>query len=221
MTDACERFRPRIDARVDGEIEDADLDAHLRACADCRAERDARAALKRSLGRVVLPAPPRAFDRALLRPERRTWWPATAAAGLLVAVLFFSMPGAVPDLLAQSARLHEDVTAGRLKLGDLGLRPTASRAEIPTGCPCPPDLGDSAPFVVYGQGDRAISCLALDDPRPRAASWHRLGRNSVLVRSRRGLLEIWISRDRASLESWLRVDDAREAGAPWSLREFT
>jgi hypothetical protein len=38
------------------------------------------------------------------------------------------MPGAVPDLLAQSARLHEDVTAGRLKLGDLdrilgGLRP--------------------------------------------------------------------------------------------------
>ncbi len=221
MPHDCLRYAADLDGRVDAERADPGLDAHLAECASCRAEMESRASLKRALSRIALPPPPRPFDRALLAPERRAWWPAAAAAAALVAVFFLSMPGSAPDLLAQSARLHEDVLAGRLTLGDLGLRPTASRADIPTGCPCPPDLGPSSPFVVYGRGERAVSCLALDDPRPRPPSWRRLGRNTVLVRSHRGLLEVWISRDRASLEAWLRSNDAREGVDPWSLREFT
>lgn len=221
MMDACERFRSRIDAGVDGELEDADLEAHLGGCGACLAERDSRAVLKRSLGRIALPPPPRTFDRGLLDSGRRNWWPATAAAGLLVAALFFSVPGSVPDVVAGTARLHEEVRAGRVALGDLGLRPSASRAEVPSGCPCPPDLGDTVPFVVYGRGDRTVSCLALDDARPRSPSWRRLGRNTVFVRCHRGLLEIWIARDADALRSRVRAIDAAEPTGPVSLREFT
>ncbi len=223
MTDACARFRPRVDAWVDGEDRDPGLETHLRDCAACRAERDARASLKRALSAVRLPLPPRPFDRNLLAPARRTWWPAAAAAAILLVVPFSSIPGSVPDVVAATSRLHEEVLAGRVTLGDLGLRPSASRTEYPTGCPCPPDLGPAAPFVVYGRGDLAVSCLALEADRPRAASWRRLGPHTVLVRPRRGLLEIWISRmDRPALAAWLDRHDATEPGIePLTLREFT
>lgn len=209
-----------IDRKVDGEAFDADLDAHLGTCGTCRSELESRARLKRALSALRLPAPPRAFDRALLAPARRTWWPATAAAAAMIVLFLGSVPRATPEVFA-ATRLHEDVLAGRVTLGNLGLRPTTTRADIPSGCPCPPDLGPSSPFVVYGRGDGAVSCLALEDDRPRSPAWFQLGGHTVLVRSRLGLLEVWVSRlDRPALASWIGTRDSGD-GPRRSLRDFT
>jgi hypothetical protein len=219
---ACD-FLERLDTIVDGEAEDPALASHLDRCGACRGELASRAALKRALGRLRLPEPPRAFDPSLLAPARRPAWPAAAAAALLLGLLFFSVPAATPEVVA-ATRLHEDVLSGRVTLGNLGLRPTATRADYPTGCPCPPDLGAASPFVVYGTGDEAVSCLALEDDRLRGPAWYRLGRHTVLVRSRLGLLEVWVSRlDRARLSSWVDANDTADDDRPSrrSLREFT
>src|SRR5687768_5537060 len=152
MSDPCGPFRPLLDGLADGEIEPSRVEPHLSACAACRAELDAVRALKDRLARLRLPAPPAAaapaWRRPAVHPRRgRIGWAAAAAAGL-VAILF-SLGAPPPPLLALSAKLHDDVLAGRRVLSDLGIPPTATKADYGDGCPCPPDLGHASPFVVY------------------------------------------------------------------------
>jgi anti-sigma factor RsiW len=100
----CDDVRIRLDARLDGELaagEAAEVDAHVERCADCKALREQRSALRQALQRD-LPrfAAPEALRRDLMRSSReapnggeratrrmsRQWGLALAASLALVAV---------------------------------------------------------------------------------------------------------------------------------------
>ncbi len=213
MNGTCDPLR--VQAVADGER----ADAHVETCPACRAALAELRELKARVGRVVLPAPPRAFDRSQLTlPRRRLAWAVAAAAAVFLAV-FFSVAPPQADLYALSARMHDDIVSGRLILSDLGIAPTARRADYEGRCPCPPDLGPASPFVVYRRDGVAVSLLALEETAPAADELRRIGADTVLAESRGGFRLVWIARlDAERLRK--TVDSLRPAPAP-GLRALT
>jgi hypothetical protein len=209
MNEGCAAFEPLLDGLADGEIEPSRVQAHLSSCASCRAELDAIRALKERLAGVRLPDVPRRRHRAR--------WAAVAAAGLVALLFFLGSPP--PPLLALSARMHDDVLSGRLVLSDLGIGPKATAADYEGRCPCPPDLGDASPFVVYRLGRARVSLLALTETAPGPDLVRRVGADTVISERTGGLRLVWISR---LDEEALRRAAARLRPAPGvSLRDFT
>lgn len=182
---------PRIDALLDGELDAAAAEsvrAHAAACARCAAEIDSRRALSRALARVTLPAPPRAF-----RAPRRRAWVAAAAAALVIAAVLLSLPAPVPELVAVTARLHDEVLRGRLTPQALGLK-SVPGAPMVGRCPCPPELGPSSLFVVYRKGGVPISVLVVEGPPLRLGrDTFRVGTNTVRVVAGGKLSQVWVS----------------------------
>ncbi len=97
----CEDYIERISAALDGELspqEQAELDAHLAVCPECRRLRDELAALDRSLADCVAQVP-EGFSRRVMdavaaeagaapkKCARVKWKPMAAAAAVLVVVL--------------------------------------------------------------------------------------------------------------------------------------
>ena len=96
----CDRFREAISARIDGEdpgLPDGALDAHLEACADCRAwQQRAHAVTRRArLGgsSLIMTSPPRCSRPSRPRPPgggggspSGPGWPLVAAAQLAITV---------------------------------------------------------------------------------------------------------------------------------------
>ncbi|HEX7896204.1 MAG TPA: hypothetical protein VF950_00390 [Planctomycetota bacterium] len=211
MPDACAPFRPLLDGLADGEIDPSRVEPHLAACAPCRAELDAVRALKARLARVRLPDVPR---RRL--PARRA---ALAAAAALFAAVFFGAWLAAPaPLYALTARFHDDILSGRVTLSNLGIPPTAKKADYAGGCPCPPGLGAAAPFIVYRHEGAAVSLLAFESAGPWPDVARRVGDDTVIQESRNGFALIWISRlDEASLR---RAAERWRPAPGTSLRAF-
>jgi hypothetical protein len=210
MNEGCAPMGPLLDGLADGEIEPSRVEPHLSSCASCRAELEAIRALKARLEKVRLPDVPR-------RRRHRARWAAAAAAGIAVILFFLGAPP--PSLLALSAKMHDDVLSGRLVLSDLGIAPKATPADYAGRCPCPPDLGDASPFVVYRLGGARISVLALTETLPGPDLARRVGADTVLSERCGGLRLIWISR---LDEQALRGAAARlRPAAGVSLRDFT
>ena len=117
----------RLIEHIRGELDGAELgrvDAHLAACAECRASREEFATLLAELGRTAPPAPPihwgayrvelrrrmeggssRGLGGWLLRPAA-----ALVAAAMVAVLVYAGLPGALrgpggPDLLADSTDL--------------------------------------------------------------------------------------------------------------------
>ena len=98
----CADVETLIALRIDGAAtpaEDARLDAHLAACADCRALLEAETAVDAALSaRLGGAEPPAAFDaaiRARIRAERRAvggWVPDVLNAAGVVLVLVAAVP---------------------------------------------------------------------------------------------------------------------------------
>jgi hypothetical protein len=221
MSDACAPLRPLLDGLADGELEPARLEPHLSSCAACRAELEAIRALKARLATVRLPDVPAgaaaaAAARAWRRPASRAGWAAAAAA--LFAAVFLAVWAAAPaPLYARAARFHDDVLSGRITLSNLGIAPTASKADYAGGCPCPPGLGESSPFIVYRHEGTSVSLLAFEGAG--AGFTRRVGADTVIQESREGLTLLWISR---LDEEGLRRAARRWGPAPGtSLRELT
>ena len=211
MSDPCAPFRPLLDGLADGEIEPSRVEPHLSACAACRAELDAIRALQARLAKVRLPDVPR---RRL--PARRA---AVAAAAALFAAVFLAVYAAAPaPLYALTARFHDDVLSGRITLSNLGIPPTARKADYAGGCPCPPGLGDASPFIVYRHEGAAVSVLAFEAAEPPQDVARRVGADTVIQESRNGLTLIWISRlDEAALR---RAAERWRPAPGTSLRAF-
>jgi hypothetical protein len=205
MQDRCGELGSRIDGLLDGELDPPEAQAaqaHVASCAACRAELDSRAALARALGKLVLPAPPRAIDTRFLRPRVRRFIPLSAAALFILALLVFSLRGPIPEVVAASSELHDRVVAGRVALLELGLK---SAPSAHPDCPCP-DLGRTSPFIVYRAGTTPISLLILESharPDPSGPRTFRSGANSVVLFQTGKLSHLWVSR--------LPADELREA----------
>jgi hypothetical protein len=199
----------RIDSRIDGELTPAEareIDAHLDACAGCRAERDSRAALKQALGRLRLPPAPRRITMGDLQPARRWRWTAAAAAIVVIAIVLFSLPAPLPPLVALSVRLHEDYLGGALAPADLGL--TVSRPIVNSAgdCSCCRGIGASSPFVVYRKGNVPITLLIVEaEPGPLPVASRRsiggrevhafhVGGEVAIVCPWGKLCQVWVAR---------------------------
>lgn len=240
MTDACREYFRKIDARLDGALapeEALALDAHLAECAGCRAERDSRAALKRALASLRLPAAPRRISMADLLPARRWGWSAAAAAVLVMALVLLSLPAPLPEVVALTSRLHDEFLDRRLTPDAIGLKVSIPGAEYVGQCACPPKVGAASPFIVYRKGTTEISLLVLEGgPVGLPASsrrtsegrdYHsfRAGRNTVLLVRSHDLFQVWTSRlEEAELLHAIRL--TREGrlllgGERISLSEFT
>jgi len=212
MSDPCAPFRPLLDGLADAEIDPSRVEPHLSDCAACRAELDAIRDLKARLAKFRLPALP---ERP--RARGRLGWAAAAAAAILALLLTLSAPP--PPLLALSAKMHDDVLSGRLVLSDLGIPPNATKADYPGRCPCPPDLGNASPFVVYRAGDARVSLLALVEAEPGRDLVRRVGLDTVITERSGSLRLIWISRlNEAELR---RAAAALRPGPGVSLRDLT
>lgn len=221
----CRDAFPRIDALLDGELEAPEartVEEHLGACPACRLEADDRGRLSLALARLELPsAPP--LTPAFARPRRRLL-PA-AAALLLMSLVFLAAPSGIPDVVAMTSRLHDQVLSGALKPEDLGLRPSLPGSTFVGECCCPPELGTSAPFLVYRHGTESISLLVVEaDPGPLPAASRRSvkGRDLNVFRSARNcvilcrsgrLTHLWVSRlpEEALIAAILATREGRRA----------
>ena len=198
-----------MDARIDGELtpeEAREIDAHLDACAACRAERDAGAALKQTLGRLKLPPAPRRITMADLQPARRWRWTAAAAAVIVVALVLLSLPAPIPPVVALSVQLHEEYLGGALAPAELGLAVSRPVVNPALECSCCREIGRSSPFVVYRKGGVPITLLVVEaEPGPLPAASRRsigareahvfqVGREVAIVCARGKLCQVWVSR---------------------------
>ena len=202
----CRDAFPRIDALIDGELEGPEgrtVEEHLRTCPACSTEADDRRKLSRALARMELPPAPAL--PSVFRPPRRRLLPA-AAAVLLAGLVFLAAPSGIPDVVAMTSRLHDQMLSGALKPEDLGLRPSLPGSTFVGECCCPPQLGTSAPFLVYRHGSESISLLVVEaDPGPLPSASRRsvkgrdlhvfkTSRNSVILCRAGRLTHLWVSR---------------------------
>ena len=185
MSSTCDPLR--LHAVADGEASDA----HPSSCPACAARLAEILQLKAKLSRAALPAPPRAFDPARLAPRRTPWAVAAAAAFLALLIPLTSAPS---DVYAVSVRLHDDILDGRVVPGDLGIAPRARRADYAGRCPCPADLGEASPFLVFANDGAPVSLLAFGEDGPSPEAVRRVGAATVLAESRGRLRLLWIAR---------------------------
>lgn len=231
MNEPCREFRPRIDALLDGELppeEARGVAAHLEACGDCRSDRESRTALKQSLGRLTLPPAPRRFEMADLRPARTWRWSAAAAAILVLALVLLSLPAPLPELVAYSVQLHEDVLGGRLSPdrvdpGNLGLKVAVPGTEYMGDCRCCPRNSAPSPLIVYQKGGVALTLLIVESsPGPLPPSARRsvggrdffifhAGKDNALVCPSGKICHIWVARmdEQELLKTALASDEGR------------
>lgn len=124
---ACEAWRDKLDAFIDGELSpdvQREFDAHLRGCTSCAADIAGRmqlkAAVKRAAARRYTPSAEfrRQIEKKVL-PRNREWraiglWvPALAAAAviLIIAVWIARRPGTTPEMAALGEVVDMHVTA--------------------------------------------------------------------------------------------------------------
>lgn len=115
----CRQTRAVIDAWIDGEAAEPE---HVRQCASCRREADARRALRDRLRALRLPAPP-VSPRLPVSASPRLWrvLPASAAAALVVGLLFLVQPARsepVPEIVTRAAEFHDLVVGGRIRAAE-------------------------------------------------------------------------------------------------------
>jgi predicted anti-sigma-YlaC factor YlaD len=103
---SCAAYRDSISSRIDGElvtVGDAELDAHLATCAECREfERNAFVLRRRALRAVGTPANDQLWDRVInaLEPDRSTSPEARTLRVALAVVAVVQLAAAIPQLLA-------------------------------------------------------------------------------------------------------------------------
>ena len=182
METACTNCLEKVDALVDGELEPEvarRLEAHLDSCATCRAERDSRRSLKRTLSSLGFPPAPRRVTMADLAPARRWRWTAAAAAVIVAALVLLSLPAPLPEVVALSVQLHDDYLRGKiaprgLTPKEVGLKVSVPGADYVGQCACPPELGPSSPFIVFRRGATPISLLIAEtEPKELPAAARR------------------------------------------------
>jgi copper chaperone CopZ len=217
MAKTCSELFHWVDGLVDGELtpeEAREVERHLEACPPCRSERDSRAALKRALSELRRPASPRRFTVADLRPLHVWKWTGAAAAVLVMALVLFSLPAPLPEVVALSVRLHDDYVNGRLAPGhlegltphELGLKVSVPGTDYVGDCTCCRELGVASPFIVYRKGGVPITLLVVEgEPRPLPPSarrtregreFHsfRAGKDHAVVCQSGKICHIWVSR---------------------------
>lgn len=183
----CIETRNLLDAWIDGEAPEP---PHVESCVACRREAEARRALKGRFRSLSLPAPAALATRlrAVMSPRRWNFVPATAAAAVLVALLFLVRPSPtepLPEIVARAAAFHDRVVRGqvrpdradhpaslaryfreRLNL-DVVIPPPGQETTLAGGCCCDlPGQESAAPYILYRVRDIPLSLLVVEDHHP-------------------------------------------------------